>query len=228
MRCLVRSAGGLSETKTAPSSSESFSSAVRFRPYAWKDPPDLRGCRAPAPDSDSFSAALHPPTFELEVQTLVAGGSYVPSPAGSPAASTSHDFPPSSPSASPPRGRPPISPALRTLLHETSDALDSPDAALVRALSLDVLFSLLLQRLEPAFTTGGSGGGDERGSRFEDVSEKTTRLASLLPLVTKLAGTTGLERGVLSSGVNGNEFVEVSSVTALSLSHVSHARGKRH
>lgn len=101
---------------------------------------------------------------------------------------------------------------MRTLLHETSDALDSPDAALVRALSLDALFALLLQRLEPAFTGNAStpSGADERGARFEDVSEKTARLASLLPFVTKLAGTTDAERGVLSSGVNGNEFVEVS------------------
>ncbi|GAA5976731.1 hypothetical protein JCM10908_005609 [Rhodotorula pacifica] len=155
-----------------------------------------------------FSSALHPPTFELEVQTLIAGGSYVPSPEPSPTASTSHDFPPSTPPRSA-RNRDPISPALRALLHETCDALDSPDAALVRALSLDALFALLLQRLEPAFTGGASTPrSEERGARFEDVSEKTTRLASLLPLVTKLAGTTGVERGVLSSGVNGNEFVE--------------------
>lgn len=158
-----------------------------------------------------FSAALHPPTFDLELQTLIAGGSYVPSPPASPPAassSSSHDFPPSKP-CTPPR-RDPIPPALRTLLHETSDALDSPDAALVRALSLDALFALLLQRLEPAFTGNAStpSGDGERGARFEDVSEKTARLASLLPFVTKLAGTTGVERGVLSSGVNGNEFVE--------------------
>ncbi|GAA5968775.1 hypothetical protein JCM8115_002086 [Rhodotorula mucilaginosa] len=162
-----------------------------------------------------FSAALHPPTFDLELQTLIAGGSYVPSPPASPPAassSSSHDFPLSQPCTPPPRHhrRDPIPPALRTLLHETSDALDSPDAALVRALSLDALFALLLQRLEPAFTGNAStpSGDGDRGARFEDVSEKTTRLASLLPFVTKLAGTTGVERGVLSSGVNGNEFVE--------------------
>ena len=82
----------------------------------------------------------------------------------------------------------------------------------MRALSLDALFALLLQRLEPAFTGNAStpSGDGERGARFEDVSEKTARLASLLPFVTKLAVTTVVERGVLSSGVNGNEFVEVS------------------
>ena len=168
---------------------------------------------------DSFSAALHPPTFDLEVQTLIAGGSYVPSPAASPpVASSSHEFPPSLPCTPPHRHRrDPIPSALRTLLHETSDALDSPDAALVRALSLDALFALLLQRLEPAFTGNAStlSGAEDRGARFEDVSEKTARLASLLPFVTKLAGTTGVERGVLSSGVNGNEFVEVGCLSFL-------------
>jgi hypothetical protein len=43
---------------------------------------------------------------------------------------------------------------VRTLLHETSDALDSPDAALVRALSLDALFALLLQVPASLVTNG--------------------------------------------------------------------------
>lgn len=214
MRCLARFAGGLTGTRTAASSSAS--STVTF----------FKDCNCRLTSSiwlRSFSAALHPPTRELELKTLVAGGFSIAHPTSepsSPPGAAAPAFPPS-PSSSASQARSaaqdPIGPALRALLHETSDALDSPDAALVRALSLDSMFSLLLQRLEPAFVgaAGGAGAGsaagEGRGARFEDVSEKTTRLASLLPFVTKLAGTTGGERGVLSHGVNGNEFVEVRS-----------------
>lgn len=38
------------------------------------------------------------------------------------------------------------------------------------------------------------------------MTEKQARLASLLPLVTRLASADG---GVLSTGINANEFVEV-------------------
>lgn len=80
----------------------------------------------------------------------------------------------------------------------------------MRALSLDRLFALVVERLEPAFSAQGAGAGgasaDDRGARFEDVTEKQARLASLLPLVTRLSSADG---GVLSSGVNSNEFVEV-------------------
>ncbi|GAA5902772.1 hypothetical protein JCM8208_007060 [Rhodotorula glutinis] len=150
-----------------------------------------------------FSSANHPPTSALEIQTLVSGGSYVPSPPSS--SSSTSSFPPSSR-----RSRPdPITPSLRSLLNETNDALDSPDGALVRALSLDRLFALVVERLEPAFSAQGAGAGgasaDDRGARFEDVTEKQARLASLLPLVTRLSSADG---GVLSSGVNSNEFVE--------------------
>ncbi|GAA5834761.1 hypothetical protein JCM9279_007101 [Rhodotorula babjevae] len=149
-----------------------------------------------------FSSANHPPTSALEIQTLVSGGSYVPSPPSS--SSSSSSFPPSSR-----RTRPdPITPSLRSLLNETNDALDSPDGALVRALSLDRLFALVVERLEPAFSAPSAAAGaqaDERGARFEDVTEKQARLASLLPLVTRLSSADG---GVLSSGVNSNDFVE--------------------
>ncbi|KPV76639.1 uncharacterized protein RHOBADRAFT_52619 [Rhodotorula graminis WP1] len=149
-----------------------------------------------------FSSANHPPTWALEIQTLVSGGSYTPSPPStSTSSSSSSSFPPSAR-----RSRPdPITPSLRSLLNETNDALDSPDGALVRALSLDRLFALVVERLEPAFSAPGAAGAsaDERGARFEDVTEKQARLATLLPLVTRLSSADG---GVLSSGVNSNEF----------------------
>ncbi|BGO89918.1 hypothetical protein NBRC10512_003757 [Rhodotorula toruloides] len=132
-----------------------------------------------------FSPALHPPTQDLEIQTLIAGGSYSPSSSAAIAD--------------------PITPSLRSLLNETSDALDSPDAALVRALSLDKLFSLALEKVEVAFRSGGG----ERGARFEDVTEKQARLASLLPVLTRLSAAKGEAGGaVLASGLNGNEWVE--------------------
>ncbi|TNY20149.1 microbody peroxisome biogenesis protein peroxin 3 [Rhodotorula diobovata] len=151
-----------------------------------------------------FSSANHPPTSALEIQTLVSGGSYVPSPSpssSSASSSSSDSFPPRVRRGSPD----PITPSLRSLLNETNDALDSPDGALVRALSLDRLFALVVEKLEPAFTSSLSGTQEERGARFEDVTEKQARLASLLPLVTRLASADG---GVLSTGVNSNEFVE--------------------
>lgn len=154
---------------------------------------------------DSFSPALHPPTQELEIQTLIAGGSYEPPSASS----ASSSFPPTHLSAADP-----ITPALRSLLNETSDALDSPDAALVRALSLDKLFSLAIEKLEVAFR---SPTADGRGARFEDVTEKQARLASLLPVLTRLSAGKGDAIGaVLASGVNGNEFVEVRLVISQS------------
>ncbi|GAA6055982.1 hypothetical protein JCM3770_000761 [Rhodotorula araucariae] len=150
-----------------------------------------------------FSPAIHPPTVALEVQTLISGGSYVPSP---PPSSASHSLPPSGRRARPD----PITPSLRSLLNETNDALDSPDGVLVRALVLDRAFSLVVEKLEPAFATAAPGtsadaADESRGARFEDVTEKQARLASVLPLVTRLAAGDG---GVLASGVNGNDFVE--------------------
>ncbi|GJN87106.1 hypothetical protein Rhopal_000051-T1 [Rhodotorula paludigena] len=156
----------------------------------------------------SFSSAIHPPTLAQEIQTLVSGGSYTPSPPAS--SSSQHAFPPSF-SPSRPGAADPISPSLRSLLNETNDALDSPDAALVRALCLDKLFSLVVEKLEPAFrsSTSPPQQAEDRGARFEDVTEKQARLASLLPLLTRLSGPAGATEGsVLASGVNGNEFVE--------------------
>ncbi|GAA6018858.1 hypothetical protein JCM10207_000265 [Rhodosporidiobolus poonsookiae] len=152
-----------------------------------------------------FSSALHPPTLAEEIQTLIAGGSYTPSPPPSASShSSSSSYPPQSTS------RPssdPISPALRALLSETADALDSPDAALIRSLMLDKLLSLAIEKLEPAFVAAPSvqSGSAERGARFEDVTEKVARLASLLPLLTRM---TGKEDGVLTGGMAGTEWVE--------------------
>lgn len=104
-----------------------------------------------------------------------------------------------------------ISQPLRSLLNETSDFLLSPDGSLILTLTLDRLFSLSISKLEPAFSTPISGpvGDEARGARFEDVTEKQTKLASLLPVLTRLSAA-GLEgqAGVLRGG-HGNEFVEV-------------------
>ncbi|GAA5984959.1 hypothetical protein JCM5350_000078 [Sporobolomyces pararoseus] len=140
-----------------------------------------------------FSAALHPPTPSDEVHTLVTGGGFAsPSPSES---STSDSL---------------ISQPLRSLLNETSDFLLSPDGSLILTLTLDRLFSLSISKLEPAFSTPISGpiGDEARGARFEDVTEKQTKLASLLPVLTRLSAA-GLEgqAGVLRGG-HGNEFVE--------------------
>ncbi|GAA5950079.1 hypothetical protein JCM3765_004187 [Sporobolomyces pararoseus] len=143
-----------------------------------------------------FSAALHPPTPSEEIHTLVTGGGFS-SPSPSESSSSDSLIP-----------RP-----LRSLLNETSDFLLSPDGSLVLTLTLDRLFSLSISKLEPAFSTPISAstsclGDGARGARFEDVTEKQTKLASLLPVLTRLSAA-GLEgqAGVLRGG-HGNEFVE--------------------
>ncbi|GAA5898819.1 Pex3p [Sporobolomyces salmoneus] len=142
-----------------------------------------------------FSAALHPPTPAHEIHTLVTGGGF---PAPSPSSSDTSL----------------ISRPLRSLLNETSDFLLSPDGSLVLTLVLDRLLTLSISKLEPAFSTplppnsaAGSIDGS-RGARFEDVTEKQTKLASLLPVLTRLSAA-GLEgqAGILRGG-HGNEFVE--------------------
>ncbi|GAA5932405.1 Pex3p [Sporobolomyces koalae] len=150
-----------------------------------------------------FCSALHPPTSADELHTLVTGGGFQ-----SPAS-------PSAPSASSSASSDSlITPTLRSLLNETSDFLLSPDGSLVLTLLLDRLFALSVSKLEPAFstpipssTTEETGQG-ARGARFEDVTEKQTRLASLLPVLTRLtaAGPEG-QAGILRSG-HGNEYVE--------------------
>ncbi|GAA5916335.1 hypothetical protein JCM6882_001085 [Rhodosporidiobolus microsporus] len=168
-----------------------------------------------------FSPALHPPTAQLELQTLISGGSYVPPPPSPPLPSSSSSYPPSpypptsTPSSATATAAPtdPISPALRHLLSETSDALDSPDAALVRALMLDRLFALVIEKLEPSFRSSVSpstaaGGERERGARFEDVTEKTARVAAVLPVLTRLTAAGEGGAGVLGTGLEGSEWVE--------------------
>ncbi|BGP14247.1 peroxin [Rhodosporidiobolus nylandii] len=164
-----------------------------------------------------FSPALHPPTAAEELQTLISGGSYTPPPpSSSSSSSSSSSYPP--PRPQPQRHEDPISPALRSLLSETADALDSPDASLLRGLALDALFALVLEKLEPAFTgVPGPGGegveGEGRGARFEDVTERTARLAGMLPALTRLTGE--VEGAVLATAYEGSEWVE--AITSLPL-----------
>jgi len=150
--------------------------------------------------ANSFSAALHPPTPADELLTLVTGGGF-PSPSP----------PPSPSSSSSPLSTPLVPPPLRSLLNETSDFLLSPDGSLVLTLLLDRLLAHSISKLEPAFGAPTATNDDGRGARFEDVTEKQTRLASLLPVLTRLsaAGTEG-QAGILRGG-HGNEFVEVST-----------------
>ncbi|GAA5992588.1 hypothetical protein JCM11641_006535, partial [Rhodosporidiobolus odoratus] len=149
-----------------------------------------------------FSAAFLPPTPALEVQTLIAGGSYVPfsSPSTAPSSPSSPPFP-SSPSPSP------MTPPLRTLLSETADTLSSPDSALIRSLLLDQLFSLVIEQLEPAFGGRKGSAADDggRGARFEDVTERTARVVDVLPVLTRLSGN---GEGSLLDGEGGAQVVE--------------------
>ncbi|GAA5883133.1 hypothetical protein JCM1840_004395, partial [Sporobolomyces johnsonii] len=137
-----------------------------------------------------FSPALHPPTPADELHTLTTGGG----------------FPPTQQQA------PLITPSLRSLLSETSDTLSSPDALLVLRLVLDRLLALSIEKLGVAFLRSPSGEEEEgRGARFEDVTEKQARLASLLPVLTRLSSALGGESGegaAVLRGGHGNEFVE--------------------
>jgi peroxin-3 len=132
--------------------------------------------------SISFSAALFPQNSQDEKETLSEGGI----PAESLAVT-------------------PVTAELRKLLNETSDCLDAPDCTLVRKMCLDRLFSHLVHNLEAPFRPAQSDFGSSsytQGSRFEDITERSTRLASLLPTVARQSHI------ILSS--MPNEYVHVS------------------
>lgn len=110
----------------------------------------------------SFSSVLFPPTPADELETLTSGG------------------------ISPAHGHgPAVSAELRRLLNETSDTLESADCILVRTLCLDRMFAVLVGGMEAPFLSRMGGASEQQGSRFEDVTERTTRLASLLPSVAR-------------------------------------------
>ncbi|GAA5912881.1 hypothetical protein JCM5296_003894 [Sporobolomyces johnsonii] len=140
-----------------------------------------------------FSPALHPPTPADELHTLTTGGGFPTT-----------------------QQTPLVTPSLRSLLSETSDTLSSPDALLVLRLVLDRLLALSIEKLGVAFLRSPSGEEEEgRGARFEDVTEKQARLASLLPVLTRLSsalgsggGDEGAGAGSVLRGGHGNEFVE--------------------
>ena len=126
----------------------------------------------------SFSTALFPTTPSTEFQTLSSGG-----------------LPPSSYS----NGLPP---PLRQLLNETFDFLDCTDCSTVRKICLDKLFEKFGEGCESSFKS--VNGGEEAGGRFEDVTERSVRLAGLLPNVARLSH-------LILNGIP-NEFVEVSHI----------------
>ncbi|KAM0788638.1 hypothetical protein ACM66B_006108 [Microbotryomycetes sp. NB124-2] len=121
-----------------------------------------------------FSSALFPTSYDNEVETLREGG--LPEECL----------------------RDPVPAELRRLLNETVDCLEAADCVLVRKLCLDRLFSQLVLGVEPPFRPRASDDG--RGSRFEDVTERTARLASLLPAVAR-------QSHLVLNGMP-NEFVE--------------------
>lgn len=123
----------------------------------------------------SFTAALFPSCADDEYETLSQGGI--------PESDLAY----------------PVPAELRRLLNETVDCLEAPDCVLVRKLCLDRLFSQLVLGLEGPFRPRENV---HRGSRFEDVTERTTRLASLLPAVAR-------QSHLVLNGMP-NEFVEVS------------------
>ncbi|SGY69340.1 BQ5605_C004g03000 [Microbotryum silenes-dioicae] len=119
-----------------------------------------------------FSAVLFPSSLEDEVKTLTAGG--IPTISAT------------------------INPELRRLLSETQDCLDSSDGQLVRQRLLDAMFTRLVLGLEAPFQSPVASMG--QGSRFEDVTERSTILAKLLPVLAQHS------HNVLSG--MSNEYVE--------------------
>ncbi|SCV72447.1 BQ2448_3984 [Microbotryum intermedium] len=119
-----------------------------------------------------FSAVLFPKSLEDEIKTLTAGG--IPTISAT------------------------ISPELRRLLSETHDCLDSSDGQLVRQRLLDAMFTHLVLGLEAPFQSPVASIG--QGSRFEDVTERSTILAKLLPVLAQHSHT-------VLSGMS-NEYVE--------------------
>ncbi|SCZ92373.1 BZ3500_MvSof-1268-A1-R1_Chr5-2g07815 [Microbotryum saponariae] len=119
-----------------------------------------------------FSAVLFPSSLEDEVKTLTAGG--IPTISAT------------------------INPELRRLLSETHDCLDSSDGQLVRQRLLDAMFTRLVLGLEAPFQSPVASMG--QGSRFEDVTERSTILAKLLPVLAQHS------HNVLSG--MSNEYVE--------------------
>ncbi|KAM0750245.1 hypothetical protein T439DRAFT_326196 [Meredithblackwellia eburnea MCA 4105] len=120
-----------------------------------------------------FSPALHPPTLADEILTLSSGGPPAEGSTGS---------------------RPSIPPPLRNLLNETTEFTSSRDGVLVLYRIVDALFSCLVDKLEgpfkPRVGTSSSGSdisdpSQQQGSRFEDVTEKTVKLAALLPTIAR-------------------------------------------
>ncbi|KAK4046523.1 peroxin [Microbotryomycetes sp. JL221] len=107
-----------------------------------------------------FTSVLFPTSPQDEYETLLSGGI------------SEHDL------------RDPVPAELRRLLNETNDCLEAADCVLVRKLCLDRLFAQLVMGMEQPFSkslTSSDHNAGVRGSRFEDVTERTARLASLLP-----------------------------------------------
>ncbi|KAK4046006.1 peroxin [Microbotryomycetes sp. JL201] len=121
-----------------------------------------------------FTSALFPSTSDDEIETLREGGL-------------------------PEDGlRDPVPAELRRLLNETVDCLEAADCVLVRKLCLDRLFSQLVLGMEQPFRPRAAEDG--RGSRFEDVTERQARLASVLPAVAR-------QSHLVLNGMP-NEFIE--------------------
>ncbi|KEI42393.1 uncharacterized protein L969DRAFT_91840 [Mixia osmundae IAM 14324] len=118
---------------------------------------------------------------------------------------------------------------LRSLLDETQDFVESPDFVYVRRQCLDLLFSTFLNSLSGSFATtkpsahkqadAPAGNGafahplqtqhEADGAQITDITDKTARLASLLPVIARQSHM------ILNS--NPNEYAEsISDVKELS------------
>lgn len=93
---------------------------------------------------------------------------------------------------------------MRFLLDETADIFESDDCSLVQKCLLDSLFNQLSSALEKPFRSMNNSRTLQQGSRFEDITEMTANLASLLPALTR-------QSHLILNGLP-NEYFDVSSI----------------
>ena len=114
-----------------------------------------------------------------------------------------------------------IRPALRSLLDETRDFVESPDFAIVLRSCLDRLFAMLVSSLGhlfvddaaslPPLPASASGLGQHR---FSEVQEKKVKLAAILPALARCSHTVfnGLPNEYAEALAENRELQEFSAV----------------
>lgn len=117
----------------------------------------------------SFASAVMPMTPEQELETVTESG----------LAYEGHD--------------PTPSPALRSLLDETSDFVESPDFSTVLRSCVDKSFSILSSQLHHLFVDGdlppASPTFPSAQNRISEIPEKKIRLAGILPALARASHT---------------------------------------